>query len=333
MNFIFLRLRSLKIQIHMKKLLGVVLVLFVIISCNDDKQLNPEIAAIPVEITVDRFDRLFANATPAQIPELKQKYPYLFPKRYDNAFWEAKLNDTLQKELEREVEKVFANTEELENELELLYKHMIHYFPGTKIPKTTGIVSRVDYKSKVVYADSLLLIGLDNYLGEDHYFYDGIPRYYVKNHRKEQIDVDIAAAFANQYVTKPQSFSFLNQIVYEGKQLYLMELLLSQKDTHEIFSYTAEELSFAKENEVKIWEYFVSNKILYSTDRKLLQRFVDPAPFSKFYLDFDNETPGRLGRYIGYKIVSSYMSNNNTPLSAMLLQDGETIFNNAKYKP
>ncbi len=331
MNFIFLRLRSLKIQIHMKKILGMMLILVAFVACKNDTQLNPDIAAMSVDIKIDRFDRLFANTTPAELPDLKSKYPYLFSKQYSDDFWVEKLSDTLQKELETEVDVAFKDTDQIEEDLELLYKHIQYYFPKTPVPKVITIITEV--RNKVVLADTLLLIGLDNYLGEDHYFYDGVQKYKSKNFRKEQIDVDVASAFAKAKVSRPQMATFLAQMIYEGKQLYLMETLLSQKPIHEVFSYTADEYAFAEENEVSMWEYFVSSKSLYSTDKKLLSRFIDPAPFSKFQLAFDNETPGRLGRYIGYKIVASYMNKNEISLQNMLLQDAETIFNNAKYKP
>jgi len=74
----------------------------------------------------------------------------------------------------------------------------------------------------------------------------------------------------------------------------LMWRTLSRKQKYEVLSYTADEYAFAEENEVNMWEYFVSNKILYNTDRKLRSRFIDPAPFSKFRLAFDNETPVKM---------------------------------------
>ena len=36
--------------------------------------------------------------------------------------------------------------------------------------------------------------------------------------------------------------------------------------------------------------------------------FFDASPFSKFYLEIDNQSPGRIGRWIGWQIVRSYMN-------------------------
>jgi len=208
MNFLFLRLRSLKIQIHMKKILGITLILLAFVACKNDQQLNPEIEAMSVSLSIDRFDRLFANTTPATLPDVKNTYPYLFSKQYSDEFWEAKLSDTLQKELEREVANAFKDSNQLEEDLTLLYKHIQYYFPETSVPKVITIITEV--REKVVLADTLLLIGLDNYLGKDHYFYQDIQRYKAKNFRKEQIDVDVASAFAKAHLEKqlavPQSF-------------------------------------------------------------------------------------------------------------------------------
>ena len=112
-----------------------------------------------------------------------------------------------------------------------------------------------------------------------------------------------------------------------------MQELLSLKAKNEIISYTPDQLEWAEENEVNIWTYFVERQLLFETDGKLLERFVNPAPFSKFYLEFDNDSPPRLGRYIGWQIVSSYMKNNNVPLQMLSGKTTDEIFENAKYKP
>ena len=65
-----------------------------------------------------------------------------------------------------------------------------------------------------------------------------------------------------------------------------------------------------KENEIFIWKYFIENKLLYDTNRELVNRFINPAPFSKFYLELDRESPGKIGQWIGWNIVKSYVKNN-----------------------
>ena len=101
----------------------------------------------------------------------------------------------------------------------------------------------------------------------------------------------------------------------------------------EKIGYTKEQWQFAEANEEMIWRYFVDNELIFDTDSNLAPRFLYPAPFSKFYLSLDAETPDRLGQYIGWQMVKSYMGRNEVSIEQMLQADAETIFNNANYKP
>ena len=58
------------------------------------------------------------------------------------------------------------------------------------------------------------------------------------------------------------------------------------------------------------------------------------APFSKFYLEIDNESPGRVGAWIGWQIVRSYAENHpDVKLQDLLALDAKTLFEQSKYKP
>lgn len=313
--------------------MGLLAILLLFFSCNTDSKIANDIDAIEVSVPIIRFDREFGKSTAQDLPALKARYPYLFAKQFDDAYWNKKLVDSLQRELTDEVARVFPEMDEQQEELEGLFKHIKYYYPETTVPKVVTITSEVEYRNKVILVDSLLIVALDTYLGKEHHFYGGIAKYHSKNFRKEQLAVDVAAAFAKAHTLKPQASTFLDQMIYEGKQLYLMEQLLPQKSLHEVFGYTQAEFDFAVENERNVWQNFVASELLYNTDRSLLARFIDPAPFSKFYLEFDSETPGRLGRFIGYKIVAAYMKNNDVPLKTMGIQATDVIFASAKYKP
>ncbi len=317
----------------MKNLVALFLLFILFIGCAEEVKIPSEIENQTVQMEVVRFDKEFAMANKKDLSNLKSKYPYLFPKRYPDDYWYQKFNDTIQLELNTEVAKEFPDFDEEEEALENLFKHITYYFPKAAVPKVITITSEVDYRNKVVLADSLLIVALDTYLGSEHHFYIGIPKFQSKNFRKDQIDVDVAEKFTNEVTSKPKNTEFLSEMIYEGKKLFAMKSFLTMKPEHEVLGYTEKEFIFAQENERNIWEYFVKKELLYRTDRKLLGRFMNPAPFSKFYLDFDNETPGRIARYIGYEIVKSYIENNDVPLKTMLIQDAATIFAAAKYKP
>ena len=60
---------------------------------------------------------------------------------------------------------------------------------------------------------------------------------------------------------------------------------------------------------------------------------MDPAPFSKFELELDNESPGKIGRYMGWQIVKAFMDNNKITLQEMLTIPEEELFKRSGYKP
>lgn len=303
-------------------------------SCKKEKQIPEVIAAIPVQLHVKRFDLRFAEATEDSLPKLINQFPYLFPKQYDTAFWQAKIKDTLQEALNREVEKKFPDFETEREDLETLFKHIEYYYPKTPIPTVITVTSDVDYRNQVILADSLLIVALDTYLGSAHKFYGGIQRYLTQNFNKEQIDVDVASAFAEKILGRhPHGRRFIDEMVFQGKWLYLMQHLLTLKGSHAVMGYTEAQWQWAQDNEVNIWTYFVEHELLFSTDSELLNRFINPAPFSKFHMEFDTDSPPRLGRYVGWQMVQAYAKNNEVNLQELMTLSTDEIFNNSNYKP
>src|SRR5690606_39015487 len=120
---------------------------------------------------------------------------------------------------------------------------------------------------------------------------------------------------------------------YYGKILYLKDKWLPDVPDEDKIGYTAEELEWARDNEEPIWRYYVERQLLFDSDTELYTRFLYPAPFSKFYLELDNESPAKLGQFIGWQIIRQYMDKSGASLEEMLSTDAETIFNKANYKP
>lgn len=317
-----------------KRALILLLVVIMILSCREENKISDELAKIEINLDLRRFDQEFSKALPKDIPGLKKRYPYLFPAQYTDSIWEAKMRDTLQIELLSEIDKAFRDFNKETEDLELLFKHIKHYFPNAQIPTVITVPSDVDYRNRVILADSLLLIGLDNYLGTDHKFYQGMERYIAARLDKQYLISDVAGAFTNKMLRYPTDRSFLARMVYYGKGLYIKDRLIPFESEATRIGYSREELDWAKANEEQIWRYFVERELLYSTDSKLDARFLLPAPFSKFRLELlDNESPDRIGRYIGWQIVGAFMDKNDISLQQLFNLSAEDIFKRSNYKP
>jgi len=318
----------------MKKIFVLTVILMFIISCKNESKLETEISNIDFDITIERFDQLFNKATPSNLSKLKKDYPFMFSERFSDSLWIARINDTLQQQLHNEVNQEFSNFDAIEGEIQNFYQHLKYYYPETRAPRIVTTTSDVDYRNKVIVTDTIVLISLDTYLGNDHMFYEGIQKYLVQNFTKDQIVVNLADAYGKRKVFQSDKKTLLDEMIYNGKLLYFKDKILPFKTDAQKIGYTQEQLDWALANESYIWRYFVERELLFSTNSKLPGRFINSAPFSKFYLEeIDNESPGKVGQYIGWQIVRAYMKNNDVALNQLLITPTEDIFNNSKFKP
>jgi gliding motility-associated lipoprotein GldB len=311
-----------------------VLLIFSFLSCEPSDSVNPDIVSLDIELNIIRFDSIFANASADDLQELKKDYPFMFNNSVPDSLWLNKMNDTLQNTIEKEVSVQFADFKEYESDITLFFKHLKYYFPDQTIPKVVTLAEYVDYNSKTILNDDLLFVSLDNYLGKEHEFYAGFKDYIAALQEPNQMLPDIAESFANKLIAYPNSRNFLSQLIYNGKKLYLKAQLLPLVDDYHLIGYSQEQLEWAEREEIMIWQYFIQRELLYSSDADLRRRFIDEGPFTKFYLEIDNETPPRLGQFIGWQIVKAYAEKHpDTNLQDILKLDYQKLFNDSKYKP
>ncbi|MGJ8714799.1 MAG: gliding motility lipoprotein GldB [Maribacter stanieri] len=320
-----------KILAKVKPIFILLSVFFILSSCNDSDKVAEEIAAIPMDLKISRFDREFASSGEEGLPALRKMYPYLFPA--PDSVWIAKMEDSLQIELFQEVGNSFRSFEDEEEGLVQLFKHIKYYFPEYAVPKVITVTNDVDYNNRIIMTDSLLFISLDNYLGSEHKYYGGFQRYIAESLDRNYLVSDVASSFAKQVVPRPRDRTFLARMIYFGKELYLKDKLMPQAEDRKKIGYSQEDIDWAIANEEPMWRNFIENEYLYDTDNKLNQRFLDPAPFSKFGLELDNESPGRLGRYIGWQIVRAFMENNDVSMKQLMTMPADEIFKKSNYKP
>lgn len=317
-----------------KSIFIAVLISFMLYGCNPTDKVEAEIATINADVNVSRFDREFAAAKVSDLPNLKKAYPFLFPMQYPDSIWEAKMKDTIQIELFSEVGDAFPDFIDQKQDLEALFQHIKYYFPEFKVPQVITLTNDVEYDYRVILADTLLLIGLDNYLGPEHRFYIDIQNYIAEGLDKKFMASDVADKFARKVVPRLNDRTLLSDMIYYGKILYLKDQLMPSASDAIRMGYSQEQLDWALVNEEPIWRNFVEQEHLYSTDRELQLRFIEPAPFSKFGLELiDNESPGRIGQYLGWQIVRAFMNNNEITVQQLLKIPAEEIFKKSSFKP
>ena len=302
--------------------------------CSNNKKINSEIEKIPLEIKFDRFDLKFISVNKKGFQKFKNKYDFLFPSKFPDSIWMKRKNDSIQIMLQNEVNIVFPNMNELEKESENIYKHLIYNFPSLKVPKFLKLINNVDYQSKIIFTDSIILISLDTFLGSTNKLYNGIPNYIKSDMDKSRFGSILVDKIASSIIKAPRSRFFLDRIIYKGKILLLKDFVIPLSSDETKIGYSKEQINWAKQNEEYIWKYFIENELLFETDDDLIDRFIIPAPFSKFYLEIDNESPGKIGQWIGWQILRSFRKKNpSLKISDILNLPSEELFKKANYKP
>ena len=180
-------------------------------------------------------------------------------------------------------------------------------------------------------------VGLDNFLGAGYPGYEGIPAYQRDLLRQSQLPVAFAhALLATLSLENFNDPTLVAQMVYQGKIALATEALTGYSiETSEVLGYRPEEWSFLETSESNIWEVMVREKILFSTDMMVRQRLAEPAPFSKLGTAMDGDIPGRVARYIGYKLVKSYAENHRelSLKEIIKIRDAQKFLRDAQYKP
>jgi len=237
-------------------------------------------------------------------------------------------------EMDKTVQSEFSDFSYVENDLTQAFKHYNYYFPDKYIPKIYTFYSAFGYS--MMTSDSLIGIGLDKYLGPKHFgLYDkaGWSKYQQKRMTKEMIAIDALKAQAvADFPYVQNKATLLENMIYEGKLHYYINCMLPNKEDSLKWRYTTKQMKWAEGNQNNIWSYLAENKLLFTTDKLEIKKFVGDAPFTN---PFSNKSAPRAGTYVGYKIVEAYMDNNpNISLNDLMLNtDSRKILTLSKYNP
>ena len=170
----------------------------------------------------------------------------------------------------------------------------------------------------ILMCDSVMLIALNHYLGAEYEGYSSMPAYRRATKTPKMLPYDMAEALvATRYPYKEtEEAKVINRLVYEGILTEAKMQLVADADESGALGYSEEDLKWLEENESEIWRQMVGTKMIFDGSESVAGRLVDPSPAT---LLISNNTPGRAGRYIGYKIVKAYLdSHPDVGLSGLL---------------
>ena len=247
------------------------------------------------------------------------------------------LYDKNNKQLYDESQKKFPDLTELEKQFAEAFSLLLYYFPDAVQPQIYTFISGLDYENFVMYYSDTLLIPLDLFLGKDYKLYKRmgteVPQFIKKRFSPEYILPSCFGEISHKYIaSKYLQSNLLDAMLLEGKRLLFMEIMLPNAPDSLLFLFPQEKIQWAKNNEAKIWGYLIQNNYLYSRDKMVIRKLVGEAPFTSY---FGNESPGRIGAWIGWRICRTWMEKNPQKQITELFAetDAQKILMESKYKP
>ncbi len=335
---------------------SVLLMLFLYInllitSCvQDKKKISEDIKEQSLELY--RFEQDLFGIKPELVPdglqELKDKYGSFFELfafqitrlgSRDSAEMNRNfihfLSDTNFRAVYTECEKVFPDFETERHGLENAFTRYSSLFPGNTVPKVITMLSVFSYP--IVVDSTSLGIGLDMYLGTDNKYYftlePPLPLFLRKKMRKEYIVTDAMKGWLeSDYGIDESRAKIVDMMISQGRTLCALDKIVP--DVHDTLKsgFSSSQLEWCTTNEAKIWSFFIENKLLFSDDPNLLQKYVSDGPTTN---GFPKESPGNIGKFAGWMIVRSYMDNHPDVSVKSLMEEKDLmkIFQQSKYKP
>ena len=316
----------------------------------DSTNQAPDVSNINVELQLQRFDQdLFAIDTSdmeASLRDLAQQYPYFLPfflteiahdqTRPDETPLEALSGFVKAPQVRRlrdSVAKAYPQLDWLQTDLRTMMQYYRHYFPDKPVPEFVTAITEFIGDAYAVN-DSLVMIGLDMFLGEEFSGYnpDYFPYYLRRQFTKEYIPTKVALALSSRIVGPPAGEQILDYMISNGKILYVMDILLPSVPDSIKMGYTRAQMEGCYVNEQEVWARLLDMDVLYQPLSSRNQKIVMPSPSAD---NVFQEAPGEVGNWIGWRMVEAYKRRNpDASLEEMLnLRDAQVFMKKAKYKP
>ncbi len=326
----------------------------------------PDVSDLPVDLTVLRFDRALASLDTSRLTEEVREldthfgsftdafFTHLVPVRrgdFSPAEGERVLRAYLSYPLTARVDSTVlahfppgadggagTQVQGLADEFARGLQYYRYYVPEAPVPDTLVTFDTHFELAAFLYGDGQIAAGLDFFLGPDFNYTQVNPeepifsQYLRQSYTPEHFAGKLLRVVVEDRFPPPRTGRLLDYLIYEGKKLYLLELLQPETPEDVVYEVTEEQMEWLRGNETPIYAYLQREDLLYTTDVSKIQKYTRPAPYTP---GMPAESPGGAVNYLGRQIVAAYLAAHpDTSISdLMAIADGQEILSGARYKP
>ena len=150
---------------------------------------------------------------------------------------------------------------------------------------------------------------------------------------KAKLVSDVAYAWGiTEFEETNKATNLMGNIIHHGKLMYFVDAMLPKTPDSLKIGYSKAQFEFCKNNEAQMWNYMVEKKMLFSTNRMDIIRYINDGPTTS---GFPAESPARAGVWIRWQIVRKYMDSHPETTLEQLMQnsDYQQILNESEYFP
>ncbi|MBI1307650.1 MAG: hypothetical protein GC181_13690 [Bacteroidetes bacterium] len=331
-------------------------ILFTFPGCKKDPRKHPDVKGSEVKLKINRLeddimsvrspeeyvaldllDTLFILQYKTQIMGPVTGEGYVPPQESARGFVEFTSNKDMQ-DLYANIQKKYPDLKKEEKELSKAFTYFHYYFPKRTIPRLVTFMA--PFSAATATSDETLAIGLDMYLGTDFEPYyspnlQTFPQYKINRCRRDYIVPNAVKAWLlKEFEIDDNDRRLLNQMIYEGKILYAMDLLLPDMADSLKIGYAKGKIEWCEHNEGQIWNHIVSNDLLYSNEYQKFSGILTDGPFSKG-MNVPPDSPPMIAVWAGWQIVRKYMEKNPEVSLKQLMdeKDSDKILKGSGYRP
>lgn len=326
----------------MTKFLPLVFLLLVACSGSENECADAP-APAPVQVTIEALEeKLVQVNSKAELVALLDKHKqlrdyFLLRSEYpnDSVF----INDLYQKfsnahidTLLAETKRVFGTKEKLQKDLNEAFGRIKVHYPDFVIPKVQTVLSGFD--TDLFVSDTLIIVGLDYYLGKGAKYRPNQYEYILQQYHPENIVPSIMLMIgidSRINATNLADKTVLADMMAYGKSFYFAKQMLPCTPDSVFMHYTSSDVAGAKKNMDLIWYRLVEDKVLYNTTNTIKQRYLSERPKT---IEVGPECPGRIGQWMGWQIINSYMQHNDVSLPELMQNaQADVLFKQSKFNP
>lgn len=230
------------------------------------------------------------------------------------------LREPYVKRLEKRIHQKFPSPVKQTAAIQEGFKHLKVHFPNGKFPKEVVYLNSY-FTSSIYCTDNEIAVGLERYLGEKTDVIAELPAQdffpWIKAKFDPQyVERDAVAGWAMRHFVKlKDNPTTIEAIIAWGKIIYLTEAAFPDKPKQWIMRYSEKEYNWALENERNFWDFLVDEKMLFKTDERMQANILNDGPFTT---GLPEKGPDRLGQFLGWRIIHSYMEQYDITLQQLM---------------